>query len=405
MSSVSAQGDRTFYGHVRQSFKDLAKDPLPAELAAALGERADTFAAKVAAPFVGITTNGVRDTSGFARRPNPTGASAVIREAATEFLRRLSDDQRSLGQVAFESSAWREWRNGLNVAIPHHGLPIHTASPAVREAVVALAEASLSPSAWATVRQVMKADDVLQALSGEPGLVGEWHRWVTIFGSPDADVWGWQMDGHHTNFNIVVVDDELIATPFFRGAEPSVHFDGPFRGTPIFEAEQAGGLALMASFTDQQRRQAVLEPSIETDDLPKERFFGIDGRHVGGAANDNAVVPYEGLLLNSLTPTQAELVDALFTVWLSYLPEAQRGHRVAEVIAQRDRTYFAWMGQWDDDAVFYYRLHSPVVLIEFDHHIGTALEIDEPTRAHTHTIVRTPNGGDYGHWLIAEVAG
>jgi hypothetical protein len=50
--------------------------------------------------------------------------------------------------------------------------------------------------------------------------------------------------------------------------------------------------------------------------------------------------------------------------------------------------------------VFYYRIHSPVILIEFDHQRGVALRSDKPSRNHIHTVVRTPNGNDYGKDLL-----
>jgi hypothetical protein len=84
---------------------------------------------------------------------------------------------------------------------------------------------------------------------------------------------------------------------------------------------------------------------------------------------------------------------------------ARDGHNqvwMREVESQLQRTYFGWIGACDDDAVFYYRVHSPVVLIEFDHQRGVALEADVPTRNHIHTIVRTPNGNDYGKDLLRQ---
>ena len=40
-----------------------------------------------------------------------------------------------------------------------------------------------------------------------------------------------------------------------------------------------------------------------------------------------------------------------------------------------DRTWFAWIGGVDPGSVFYYRIHSPVILIEFDHQrpVGCAI--------------------------------
>ena len=47
--------------------------------------------------------------------------------------------------------------------------------------------------------------------------------------------------------------------------------------------------------------------------------------------------------------------------------------RPDEVTARLDDTWFAWAGGTSDTDVFYYRIHSPVVLIEFDHQrpVGT----------------------------------
>ena len=52
-------------------------------------------------------------------------------------------------------------------------------------------------------------------------------------------------------------------------------------------------------------------------------------------------------------------------------------------------------GYGDTDA-FYYRVHSPVTLIEFDHQDGVVFDNVDPSRHHIHMLVRTPNGGDYG---------
>ena len=63
-------------------------------------------------------------------------------------------------------------------------------------------------------------------------------------------------------------------------------------------------------------------------------------------------------------------------------------------------THFCWIGGFAEDSTFYYRVQSPVVLIEFDHHIGVFLTNAEPAKFHVHTIVRTPNGNDYGLDLL-----
>ena len=73
-----------------------------------------------------------------------------------------------------------------------------------------------------------------------------------------------------------------------------------------------------------------------------------------------------------------------------------------EVEAHLDETYFAWMGSTDAEGPFYYRVQSPVVLIEFDHHPGVVFDNRVPSRNHIHTVVRTPNAGDYGVDLLRQ---
>ncbi|MFF0700044.1 DUF3500 domain-containing protein [Streptomyces tendae] len=75
-----------------------------------------------------------------------------------------------------------------------------------------------------------------------------------------------------------------------------------------------------------------------------------------------------------------------------------------------DDTYFYWIGETEDSSAFYYRVHTPVVLIEFvtqsplaygedaqmgggGAHLGSATQ-------HIRTIFRTPNGSDYGVDLL-----
>lgn len=76
-----------------------------------------------------------------------------------------------------------------------------------------------------------------------------------------------------------------------------------------------------------------------------------------------------------------------------------------EVEAHLDRTWFAGIGGTAPDAVFYYRIRSPVVLIEFDHQQPANLRHlygSVPNRQHIHVVVRTPNGNDYGKDLLRQ---
>jgi hypothetical protein len=66
-------------------------------------------------------------------------------------------------------------------------------------------------------------------------------------------------------------------------------------------------------------------------------------------------------------------------------------------------THFAWIGGTTPSSVYYYRIHSPVILIELDHQTPVALPGERlPNRNHIHTVVRTPNGNDYGKDLLRQ---
>ena len=41
-------------------------------------------------------------------------------------------------------------------------------------------------------------------------------------------------------------------------------------------------------------------------------------------------------------------------------------------------------------------------MLEFDHHSGIWLANEEPAKCHIHTVVRTPNGNDYGRDLLRQ---
>ena len=130
-----------------------------------------------------------------------------------------------------------------------------------------------------------------------------------------------------------------------------------------------------------------------------------DQRHLCGAYRDNRVVPYEGVLVSGMTADQISLVMAILEQYLLYLPETARQCRLKQIRSLLDETYFCWIGRFSDDDPFYYRIQSPVILVEFDHHSGVFLDDKEPAKFHIHTLLRMPNAGDYGHALPRQIPG
>ena len=113
-------------------------------------------------------------------------------------------------------------------------------------------------------------------------------------------------------------------------------------------------------------------------------------------------MPYEGLKGDALSATQRRDLMDLVDKYLAVLPDGPRRARIADVERHLAETHFCWIGGFSEDSPFYYRVQSPVTFIEFDHHAGVFLTNPEPAKFHVHTIVRTPNGNDYGFDLLRQ---
>ncbi|HZD52085.1 MAG TPA: DUF3500 domain-containing protein, partial [Woeseiaceae bacterium] len=153
------------------------------------------------------------------------------------------------------------------------------------------------------------------------------------------------------------------------------------------------GLAMLTSLSRAQRRMAVIEVSKDGNNTVAEAFR--DNVNL-----DNVGLP--GSLMNA--GQRARLLD-LVGIYVANLREGHAEVRMSEVEAHVDDTYFTWIGGSAADSVYYYRIFSPVILIEFDHQKPVNLKHEDssaPSRNHIHTIVRTPNGNDYGKDLLRQ---
>lgn len=101
-----------------------------------------------------------------------------------------------------------------------------------------------------------------------------------------------------------------------------------------------------------------------------------------------------------MSPVQRRDLMDLVADYVAPLPAGPHAARMVEVERHLDDTHFCWIGGIGDMTPFYYRIQSPVIFIEFDHHSGVFLNNPEPAKFHVHTLVRTPNGNDYGIDLL-----
>jgi hypothetical protein len=354
--------------------------------------------ALLAEPFRGVTTDGIvipRD------RVRTGMATEAICEAAAGFLDSLDIPTRARMTFPFESNTWRSWFNP-HINVYRHGVMLEELSSVQRNAFLDLLRVTLSPRGFTQARDIMRLNELLAELTGRADDYGEWPYFASFFGVPSADApWGFQLDGHHLAINCVAAGNELAMTPMFMGSEPCTGRPGPFAGIRVLDVEERVGLDLIRSLDAEQRKIAIQYTSIMPDAIPAHLRHPVDNLTLTGAFRDNAVVPYQGIRADRFSDAQRTmLVDAIG----AYVGWTDAGHatvKMTEVAAHLDETWFAWMGGTGPDDPFYYRLHSPAVLIEFEHLPGVAFDNPEPSRHHIHSIIRTPNGGDYGADLLA----
>jgi hypothetical protein len=204
-----------------------------------------------------------------------------------------------------------------------------------------------------------------------------------------SEPWGFQLDGHHVIVNYFVLGDQVVMTPTFMGSEPVEAKAGRYKGTVVMQDEQDKGLALMRSLDATQQAKARVRAD-------KPGNFNLTE-----AYKDNVALESTGILAAELGEEQRALLRAVVREYVDNMDLGHARVKMAEVEKHLERTRFAWIGGTDDGSVFYYRIQSPVILIEFDHQSRVAPHRTQaPSREHIHTVVRTPNGNDYGKDLL-----
>lgn len=343
-------------------------------------------------PFVGLTVDGTIQPGLFEVKPTGVSTKSILK-AAEALIESLTDEQKKETLHPVDSPEWRQWMN--QHFYDHWGIDFLDMSETQKELTFDLLRASLSPKGFKLSRDIMKLNHTIGEMAGTMFGYGEWLYAITIMGKPSAtEPWGWQVEGHHLIINFFVLGDQVVATPTFIGSEPVTAEGGKYKGISIMQEEQDKALAFAQSLTVNQRAAAVLSIDKGGNDNLTEAF------------KDNAIVPFEGLLVTDLDKKQTEELREVIGIYINYINEGHAKIRLNEIWEHWDQTYFAWKGSTEDDAIFYYRIHSPVALIEFDHQNPVALRRQfpdrKPVRQHIHAVIRTPNGNDYGKDLLRQ---
>ncbi|MFD7708565.1 DUF3500 domain-containing protein [Streptomyces sp. NPDC059786] len=372
--------------------------------------------------FVGVTTDGTVVDDLYAIHSTGVSTTPVIR-AAKSFVDSLTDDQKSATLFDVDADQWLDWTNVDSN--DRDGVALRDLTEAQYALGMKLLKASLSARGLKQANSIRKLNHFLGEYSGDTSkALNEDAYWFTVMGTPSAtDAWGFQFEGHHLVINYFVLGDQVVMTPTFMGSEPTkITYDGV--DYHLFREETAAGLKLLRSLNSTQLSAALSTAAKTGTDL------------IAGAGQDNAVLPYAGVKGSDLNHRQQQLLLDLAEVYVGYQDEGHARVRMRDIEKHLDDTYFYWIGEYEDDSAFYYRIHSPVVLIEYDAESPLAYHEDDdsasasasatatasasasasaspgtggpggggptgtPTQQHIHTIIRTPNGNDYGVDLL-----
>jgi hypothetical protein len=348
----------------------------------------------LAAPYRGISAS-VRGVEPGLFQIAPTGVSSEpVRNAAEKFLASLTGVQLARSMFDVDDIQWRKWMNQHFYV--RQGTSFQEMTEAQRELAFNLMRTSLSARGFELTRNIMRLNETLAELSEDHVFLGEWLYFISILGKPSAtEPWGWQLSGHHAIINYFVLGDQVVMTPLFIGSEPVTATSGKYKGISILQQEQNDGLAMLHALPDAQRQTAVLS------------FSKTGNNNLTEAFKDNIDLDYAGLRSNELPGAVRQRLRDLVHLYVSNMDDGHARVKMDEFDKHIDNTWFSWIGAAQPDSVFYYRIHSPVILIEFDHQRPANLrkfarDPNKPDQSHIHCVVRTPNGNDYGKDLLRQ---
>jgi Protein of unknown function (DUF3500) len=368
--------------------------------------------------------------------PSPPSPRRAVADRMTEEAERLLDsldsDQRTVAQWEFPAD--EERRQWFYTPTDHGGLPLGQMSAPQQRLAFRLMASGMSTAGYVTASTIIGLENVLDQLEG---FTASWNRprgrdplmyFVRVFGEPSSGSWSWRIGGHHISLNFTIVGGAIAGTtPLFLGADPA---SSPLLGPhPLRPLEGVEDLAreLTRSLDPAQHARAVLTPRAPTDlvlvnrpvinngdeplplrDIWRGRLpdeFDQLAIRIQAAADRSAALTIEdlaamsftttpkGLPASAMNPAQRDMLDTLLRRYTGRLPDGLADEETAKFSGSGlDDVHLMWAGGLEPGEAHYYRLHSPVLLAEYD---NTARGAN-----HVHTVWRDPRG-DFGGDILA----
>jgi hypothetical protein len=314
-----------------------------------------------------------------------TATSKDMVRAANSFLASLTEEQRKKATYTFEDEERFNWHFIPRARL---GLPMKEMTPAQRNQATALLQTGMSDQGFAKAKAIMELEIVLKALENQPpesDYRDPEKYFFTIFGQPsDKNPWGWRVEGHHLALNFTTLTGTVVSeTPAFMGTNPAIVLEGPSKGKQVLKKEADLAFALLNSFNPEQLRKAVI-----ADAAPNDIVTG----NARKAMLDTPV----GLLYTEMSSEQQKTLSLLLNEYLNnYRQDLARDLRAKVERGGMGQMRFAWAGGRQPvlGQAHYYRIHNPVILIEYDNSQNNA--------NHVHTVIRDLTN-DFGDDALRE---
>ncbi|MCH8072243.1 MAG: DUF3500 domain-containing protein, partial [Proteobacteria bacterium] len=314
--------------------------------------------------------------------------------AANAFVATLDEGQRKITVMPLHVDERATWSNLPIIMVQPDGLLIGDMNDDQRSALHDLLRASMSSQGYAKISAIMRLDDLLYdiervRMENDPERRNDLRRRkfletrssgnyaVAVFGEPGNGDWGWRLAGHHGAVNFTVTDGRVGFTPMFVGSNPATIDAGPYAGWMALPHEASRGIEFMQSLTAAQQNVAKIHDVVADD------IFEGPGRRA-------SLTGFEGLQADELSVAQMRLLRALIAEYVGNV-DFDSAEAQLELINEAgwDELWFSWRGPVDLHGEFYFRVHGPRLLIEYNR--------QNPN--HDHSVMRDPLN-DYGEdWL------
>lgn len=247
-------------------------------------------------------------------------------------------------------------------------------------ATIALMRTTLSSGGMLKARDIMRLEAVLADIEGSSLSYRDPEGYyVSIFGNPGSYPWGWRLEGHHLSLNVTLgTADKISMTPLFTGTNPARPPAGALVSRPVQYDEMILAHRLIRTFKNDQQTAAKLDRS------PRNI--------VTSPGRGDALKKRVGVMGSSMNNNQRRLLRSLISAYVGIAKDDIGKDYMTLIDSGLSETAFVWAGEASEQAEFYYRIHGPRILVEFDNTRGGD---------HIHAVWRDPIN-DFGRDTLSE---